>query len=280
MKHFLVLGKGPWGNNITRDLRARDARVTQMGSEVKAWAVCPRDYDAVFIATPLASHFELAQMALVARRPTWIEKPAVRTAAEWERLVAQSKEGLFVDYTLVHHQGFHALQRHLAESHDAPSEVYVTLGRKRPERLDCNLLWDWSPHFFAAYFTLAPWVTDVSVSMRKDDDFLVTVAPATGPGPIGVLELNVTRPEAHRSVTIMGAYGQYQWQDCPEGQPPVGSHAPCVTVKLPENGPQPLELALECFLTGAARPVPEPELTRRVMKALEQLGDSAPQHTP
>nr|WP_322817063.1 Gfo/Idh/MocA family oxidoreductase [Chloroflexus sp.] len=59
--------------------------------------------DAVVIATPVSSHFELALMALQAGKHVLVEKPFTATIVQAERLVEEAKRRgliLMVDHTL------------------------------------------------------------------------------------------------------------------------------------------------------------------------------------
>ncbi len=108
----LVVGYGYWGPNIVRNvaesrelelvaLCERDeSRITDFQKR-NPGVPCERDYDAaladptieaVAIATPPHTHFELVRKALVAGKDVLVEKPLARTAGEAAELVALAED--------------------------------------------------------------------------------------------------------------------------------------------------------------------------------------------
>jgi predicted dehydrogenase len=120
-----IIGYGYWGPNIVRNfMEVREAAVRrvvdvredrlevlsrrhpaiQVGSDVDPLIKDPR-IDAVVIATPTASHFELAMQALRAGKHVLVEKPMTATVAEAGCLVTEAKKRgliLMVDHTFVY----------------------------------------------------------------------------------------------------------------------------------------------------------------------------------
>jgi predicted dehydrogenase len=120
-----VIGYGYWGPNLVRNfMEMREAAVrrvvdlredrlelvsrrypaVQAGRDADALIKDP-GIDAVVIATPTASHFELAMRALHAGKHVLIEKPMTTTGAEAGRLVTEAKHRgltLMVDHTFVY----------------------------------------------------------------------------------------------------------------------------------------------------------------------------------
>jgi predicted dehydrogenase len=108
----LVVGYGYWGPNIVRNILERpefrllglcerdETRIAEF--EKRAPGIpCIRDYDAaladpdieaVAIATPPHTHFELVRRALEAGKQVLVEKPLARTAGEAAELIALSEE--------------------------------------------------------------------------------------------------------------------------------------------------------------------------------------------
>jgi|HubBroStandDraft_1064217.scaffolds.fasta_scaffold09788_4 predicted dehydrogenase len=109
--------------------------------------------DAVVIATPLASHAELAERALRQRKHVLVEKPIAATAADARALAAIARDCarvLMVDHTYVYSEPVRALKSVL-ESGELGELLYydsvrVNLGRFRP---DADALWDLGVHDLA-----------------------------------------------------------------------------------------------------------------------------------
>lgn len=107
------------------------------------------DIDLVVIATPLSSHFELAEMALAAGRHVLIEKPISATSAQALKLIDMAAKAglmLMVDHTFVYTEAVTKI--HSLISSGSIGEVYyfdsvrVNLGLFR----DTNVIYDLSVH--------------------------------------------------------------------------------------------------------------------------------------
>lgn len=286
----LVIGRGPWGNNIARDLREMGHEVEQVGREGAREILSDGEglrhapFQGVFVATPLSTHAALAEAFLAHDCSVWLEKPAFRTVKEAKKVQELAHlhyyRRLFVDYTYLHSWGF--VQLLASMQHDVPIHIDMVLGRRREQRADCSLLWDWAAHFFAIYFALAPWVEDVEVKKCKVDDMphLYSVHPI-GRGPTAGLELTLDSETPRREMSITGAYANYRWCDTDERPWVAVDEADCrpsVYTYQPEGCPSPLKAALTYFLL---RPTPTAlrtnlPLTLKVTKALMQLGNSQP----
>ena len=116
--------------------------------------------DAVAIATPVASHFELAKRALESGRNVWLEKPMTETVAQAEELIelAQAKQRtLFVDHTFVYTGAVRKIKE-LIDKGELGDLVYydstrVNLGLFQQ---DVNVLWDLAPHDISIMDYLMP----------------------------------------------------------------------------------------------------------------------------
>ncbi len=120
-----LVGFGYWGPNLARNLSEIHgvtlAGIADPRPERKAAAIArypgvrfvedgadliaTSDLDAVIIATPVSSHFELALTAIKAGKDVLVEKPLAASRAEAETLVeAANREGrvLMVDHTYVY----------------------------------------------------------------------------------------------------------------------------------------------------------------------------------
>src|SRR4051812_17488878 len=116
-----VIGYGYWGPNLVRnfsqtsdsavvavcDQRApRRALVESIYPTIKTYGdvremLANPAVDAVVIATPVSTHFELALQALQAGKHVLVEKPFTATAVQAERLVAEAdkrRRVLMVDH--------------------------------------------------------------------------------------------------------------------------------------------------------------------------------------
>jgi predicted dehydrogenase len=167
-----VIGYGHWGPNLVRNFaELDDAAVAAVADHhperlellerrhpgIRTYldhAGLLRDpsIDAVAIATPISSHFDLAMAALAAGKHVWVEKPITETLEQARRLADEAdrrKRVLVVDHTLVYSGGV----RKLAELIDAGElgrivhfdATRVNLGIFR----DVNVIADLGVHDFA-----------------------------------------------------------------------------------------------------------------------------------
>lgn len=169
-----AVGCGYWGRNLVRNFAALGGLAAVFDADpglaarfagehkvpVRAWPELLDDpaIDAVAIATPAATHFELAGAALAAGKHVFVEKPMALTVAEAERLVAAAEAGgrvLMVGHLLQYHPAFLAL-RELVRRGDLGRLQYVyshrlNLGKVRREE---NILWSFAPHDISMILSL------------------------------------------------------------------------------------------------------------------------------
>ena len=108
------------------------------------------EIDAVVIATPVSTHYELAKRALEQGKHVLVEKPMTRTAAEGEELIALAEQNglvLMVDHTFIYTGAVRKMKelidrRELGKLYYFDS-VRVNLGIFQH---DIDVLWDLAPH--------------------------------------------------------------------------------------------------------------------------------------
>ncbi len=165
-----VIGCGYWGPNLIRNFaRHPEARVQavcdkelrraeRVGSEYRVPAITERPEDVfrdgrldlVVVATPTATHFELAKSALEAGKHVLVMKPLTSSSEEAEELaeLADSKGLLLaVDHTFVFTPAVRKM-RALVTSGELGDLYYfdsvrVNLGLFQR---DINVIWDLAPH--------------------------------------------------------------------------------------------------------------------------------------
>lgn len=111
------------------------------------------EVEAVAIATPVGSHFELTRRALTRFKHVLVEKPMCASIAEAEELVAlaaRTRRVLMVDHTYLFHG---AVQKLLVLKNTGAlgavsyfNSVRINLGLFQP---DMNVIWDLAPHDFS-----------------------------------------------------------------------------------------------------------------------------------
>jgi predicted dehydrogenase len=181
-----VVGAGGWGRNHIRTVASlsdveltavadvREDRRAMIRSQYPAVALVTDDYvqaldaaDAVVVATPAASHAEIAVAALERGMPALVEKPFALSVKEASR-VADVATRVGVPVLVGHLLVFHPALQHLRamlRGGDLGDVYYlysqrVNLGQVRPDE---NALWSFGPH-------------DVSVALELLDEQPVSVA--------------------------------------------------------------------------------------------------------
>lgn len=165
-----VIGFGYWGPNLVRNFNsspgstvtmvcdresARRDRVSAMYPGVRttgdaAELIGDPDVDAVLVATPVHSHFELAMAALKAGKHVLVEKPITSTAEQASRLIDEAaKRGLtlMVDHTFIYTGAVSKMLELVRDDGFGDLRYYdstrVNLGLFQP---DVNVLWDLAVH--------------------------------------------------------------------------------------------------------------------------------------
>ena len=174
--HIALLGCGYWGKNLARNLHELGAlRLVCDPAEsgrLTAAEIAPRvetssefndalrsgDIEAVVIATPAETHFELAAAALNAGKDVFVEKPLALQASEGEQLNDLAQElgrVLMVGHLLEYHPAVVRLHE-LIDAGELGNVNYIysnrlNFGKVRTEE---NALWSFAPHDVAVILRL------------------------------------------------------------------------------------------------------------------------------
>ncbi len=177
MIRIAVVGAGRWGPNLIGSFHNRQdslvtwvvdrdpERLEQVHRRLPEVGTAPDlgpvlaapDVDAVVVATPTSSHYELARAALEAGKHVLVEKPLtdrVATAEELTRLAARAQRILMVGHVFVYNAAARWVKRFLDRG-ELGRVYYVSMVRTNlgPIRFDVNSAWDLASHDIA----LANW---------------------------------------------------------------------------------------------------------------------------
>ncbi|HYY78858.1 MAG TPA: Gfo/Idh/MocA family oxidoreductase [Actinomycetes bacterium] len=193
-----VIGAGYWGPNLARNFLACpdvDLRwICDLDRERAARAVGPRStvgvtdeleqvladprVEAVAVATPAWTHFEVALAALEAGKHVLVEKPFASSVAEGEKLVAMAdRKGLVVmcDHTYCYTPAVRRLRELIGEGALGDIQYFdsvrINLGLVQP---DVDIFWDLAAHDLSILDFILP------------DGCLPEAVGAQGADPIGV----------------------------------------------------------------------------------------------
>ena len=181
-----VVGCGYWGPNLVRNFHAlSDCRVrmvcdpdenrrhhmTSLFGGVEAVGAFDRmlngsGLDAVVIATPVRSHYELAKASLESGKHTFIEKPMAMSSVECEALIdVADQKGLtlMVGHTFLYSSPVRKIKQIIKDG-DIGAVQYISSRRLNLGlfQKDINVAWDLAPH-------------DISIVLYLLDDVPVAV---------------------------------------------------------------------------------------------------------
>ena len=126
--------------------------------------------DAVVIATPTATHADLAVAALSAGKHVLVEKPLAASSEEIDRIeAARGDRVVMVGHTFVYNSGVGAM-RDLVASGELGRIQYVDSVRAAlgPIRHDVNALWDLGAHDVSIFLDVLPGTPQVVTAIAQD----------------------------------------------------------------------------------------------------------------
>jgi predicted dehydrogenase len=178
--------------------------------------------DAVVIATPVCTHYELAEAGLSAGKHTFIEKPLASSVAQADELIAlaaRSDRLLMCGHTFLYSPPVRAVRRMLDAG--ALGDLYfasssrVNLG---PYRSDVSVVWDLGPHDFSI---LLYWFGETPVTVQTIGRDALTsgiadiafVAMTFRGGIVANVELSWLAPSKLRRTVLVGSEKMVVYDD-------------------------------------------------------------------
>jgi predicted dehydrogenase len=315
-----VAGLGHWGPNLARNfdelaelvwLCDLDTSLLERFSKRHPQAQLTTDFEdvladpsveAVVIATPVVTHYELSRRALAAGKHVFVEKPMALHAGEAEELCALAEERelvLMPGHLLLYHPAVRKLKE-LAVSGELGEIRYVYGNRRNlgKFRTDENALGSLGAHDLSVILHLVDeepsevWARGESYVNPPVEDVVFCYLRFPS-GKIAHMHLSWLDPHKIREMTIVGSKKMAVFDDMElerkitvydkgEEPPPLGTYGEWQTrtgdiyvPKVPND--EPLRLECEHFL-GLVRGNGDALVAARdgvaVVRALEQLQDS------
>ncbi len=180
MLKYGVIGYGYWGPNLVRALNtAKESRVIAVADQVAAnreraaelypamkvtdearAVIADPAIDAIAIATPVTTHFDLAWAALDAGKHVIVEKPLCESsekAAELVDFAAKKQRQILVDHTFIYTGAVRKVLSYRDEGRLGRVLYYdstrINLGLYQK---DVNVIWDLAVHDFSIILQLLP----------------------------------------------------------------------------------------------------------------------------
>jgi UDP-2-acetamido-3-amino-2,3-dideoxy-glucuronate N-acetyltransferase len=168
MVKVALIGIGYWGKNLARVFNELGVLSVICDTNNEALGIAAKNYpntkitqdieqiyrdkeiDAVVIASPAVTHYELAKKALLSKKHVFVEKPlslAIQEGQDLVRLVQESGKILMVGHILNYHPAIIKLKELIASDELGKIEyIYsnrLNIGKLRKEE---NILWSFAPH--------------------------------------------------------------------------------------------------------------------------------------
>lgn len=237
-----VLGCGYWGPNILRNLvenrRVKDViacdldrtRLERIRQRFPVTSVTT-DFqdlldddavDAVMIATPLTTHFSLAQRALNAGKHVFVEKPFSHTSAQAQTLIdlaAQKRLVVMVGHTFEYSPPVVKIGE-ILRSGELGDVYYISSSRVNLglHQKDVSVVWDLAPHDLSMIFS---WLDEYPVQVSAvGRDYVQPGLPDVafidlifGSGILVHVHVSWLSPSKLRNTTIVGSRKMLVYDD-------------------------------------------------------------------
>lgn len=246
-----VIGYGYWGPNLVRNFaggqrtkvvaiaeqspnRRQVAQTAYPYIRVHADAdslLTDNDVDAVAIATPIFTHYELAKRALEAGKHVLVEKPLTPSVAQAEDLAAladKQSRVLMCDHTFVYTGAVRKIRDLVANGELGRilyfDSVRINLGLFQP---DFNVIWDLAPHDLTimdfvlsqTLGTQARWVSAIGASHYGRHENLAYVTVGFDNELIANVHVNWVAPVKTRRTIVAGDKKMVLWDDTSPVEP-------------------------------------------------------------
>jgi predicted dehydrogenase len=239
-----VIGAGYWGPNLVRtalattairlewlcDLDVDRARAV-LGPYTTVRATDSLDailadpaVNAVAIATPAATHFDLVRAVLEAGKHVLVEKPLTSSVAEGQKLVALARQSglvLMCDHTYCYTPAVQRIREFIRGGQIGDIQfvdsVRINLGLVQP---DVNVLWDLAPHDLSILdFVLPDHIRPVAVAAHTVDPIgagracLGYLSVWLSNGALAHVHVNWLSPTKIRTTVFGGSRRTIVWDD-------------------------------------------------------------------
>jgi predicted dehydrogenase len=238
-----VIGLGYWGPNLLRVLvdnpNATLAWICDLDSERLAHyhrrypharftrhvnrVLGDPSVDAVVIATPVHTHYELAAQALRAGKHTFVEKPLAESSELSDHLAELAEDNhrvLMCGHTFIYSPPVRAIRR-LLDAGTLGDVYFISASRVNLglHQRDVSVIWDLAPHDFSI---LLYWLSELPTSIRAvgRDSIVSGIADVAfvtlcyQSGVIVNVELSWLAPSKLRRTVLVGSKKMVVYDDC------------------------------------------------------------------
>jgi predicted dehydrogenase len=236
-----LTGAGYWGPNLARvlnqspncnfvalcDSNPRNLeKLTRQYPSLRAYSdfadLLASDVDAIVIATPISTHYELAKRALMAGKHVFVEKPLAHSAVlarELVEIATNQKKTLFTGHTFIYSPPVIKIKE-LIDSGHLGDVFYISLSRLNLGlyQKDVDVVWDLAVHDISI---LLYWLGEAPVKGasfgracvqqdKRDVAFLWLEFPS---GIVASNEISWLSPQKMRRTCVVGSNRMVVWDD-------------------------------------------------------------------
>ena len=241
-----LTGMGYWGPNLARVLNQLNtcdfvavcdsnvenlARMTSQYPSLRGYLrfddLLASDVDAIMIATPISTHYELAKRALLAGKHVFVEKPLAHQATLARELVtiaAEQKKTLFTGHTFIYSPPVIKVKE-LIDCGDLGEIFYISLSRVNLGlyQKDVDVVWDLAVHDISI---LLYWLGENPINgasfgracvqqNKRDVAFLWLEFPS---GIVASSEVSWLSPQKMRRTCVVGSHRMVVYDDMDPGE--------------------------------------------------------------
>lgn len=325
MVRVAVAGFGYWGPNLVRNFNQNansslvaccdlsparleaikglypDVRLTSDYNEL----LKAKDVDAIVVATPARTHFEMAKQALMHGKHVLVEKPLAMNSRDARELVdlADSKGlTLMVGHTFLYSPAVHVLKKTISDG-ELGDIHYIQTQRRNLGRVqtDINAMWSLAPHDVSIVLELmGQQPCEVSAHggsfLTPGIEDVVYMSLAFPGGQMANIHVSWLDPQKVRQVTVVGSRQMADYNDVAEtdkivvfdkrATPPKSGRGPFDLhsggkYAPPVPGSEPLANECDDFVSSIvnkSRPVADGENGLQVVRILEAAQFSLSNH--
>jgi predicted dehydrogenase len=261
-RQVAVVGLGYWGPNLLRVLFElpdvhvkwvcdadvdRLTHIAQRYPSVQATSSVDEiledpAVDAVVIATPVFTHFDLASRSLRAGKHTFVEKPLAASSAEADELLdlaAENDLALMCGHTFIYSPAVRAVKQYI-ESGELGDIYFISSNRVNLglHQRDVSVIWDLGPHDFSILLywldEMPEWVGAFGrASVVKGIPDVAFIDLSFSSGVVAHVELSWLAPSKLRRTVIVGSKKMIVYDDT--SNEPVRVFDSGVTYEDPET---------------------------------------------
>ena len=261
-KNVALIGVGRWGKNLLREfskIASVDYCYYQGNQKTSDWLASNYPnikrvdsyddilknpvIDAVVIATPIRTHFELAKLALGAGKNVFVEKPISETPEQAQELIDladKKKLMLFVGYTFIYHPIFQKIKDIISEE----GAEYIKMQWEKfghfGENIELNLLC----HEFSIIYSLLGRPLKITELKRRKIISEADIISIQAKYPKTTVDIDINRASLikRKTLYLVTEKNTYLWETSTLFKLDQGSKE---FVKIFESADTPLEL--ECI---------------------------------